>query len=98
MTVTAAREHVCDLQLAPSGDTVATVGDDNVVKFWDVANWKQRETKVTYKHEGTKVLQFSPNGKYLVTLSEDGWLKCWDAPDDCHRRALEPTESAQPRQ
>jgi len=77
----AAPEHVHDLQLAPAGDTVATVGDDNVVKFWDTANWKRRETKLNYKHDGAKVVQFSPDGKYLVTLSDDGWLKCWDAPD-----------------
>lgn len=78
----AAPEHVYDVQLAPSWDTVATVGDDNVVKFWNAAaDWKQRESKLNYKHEGAKVIKFSPDGKYLVTLSDDGWLNCWDAPD-----------------
>jgi WD40 repeat protein len=77
----AAPQHVHDMQLAPSGDTIATVGDDNVVKFWDTATWKQRGTKLGYMHDGAKIIKFSPDGKYLVTLSDDGWLKCWYAPD-----------------
>jgi WD40 repeat protein len=80
-TFKAAPEHVHDMQLAPSGDTIATVGDDNVVKFWDTTTWKQRETKLGYRHNGANVIKFSPDGQHLVTLSDDGWLKCWDAPD-----------------
>jgi WD40 repeat protein len=84
--VRAAPEHVFDLQLAPSRDTVTSIGDDNVVKFWETSTWKQRETKPAFKHEGAKVIQFSTDGKYLVSLSEDGWLKVWNAPDFCHDR------------
>jgi hypothetical protein len=85
--VNAAPEHIYDLQLAPSGDTVATIGDDNVVKYWNTADWTQRETQIDYKHEGAKVFQFSPSGRYLVTLSDDGWLKVWDAPRFCRDRS-----------
>jgi WD40 repeat protein len=79
----AAPKHVYDSQLAPSGDTIATVGDDGVVKFWDTATWKQRETKISYTHDGANVIKFSPEGSYLATLSDDGWLRVWDSPDFC---------------
>lgn len=89
----AAPERVYDLQLAPSGEAIATVGDDNVVKFWSTADWKQRETTGTFKHQGAKVIQFSPSGKYLVTLSDDGWLKVWDSPAFCYLRRHDPVKA-----
>jgi WD40 repeat protein len=79
-SVKAADRRVFGFALNAAGETVATVGDDGVAKFWDANNLKRRETKLSYKHEGAKVIQFSPDGKYLVTLSDDGWLKVWDAP------------------
>ncbi len=80
------------VRITPAGDAIATAGDDGEVKFWNIAEHKQLEAKLKYKHDGIDQLQFSSGGKYLVTAG-DGWLKVWDSPDftiDHHVQLPEP--------
>ena len=79
-TLAVSTKKVYDVTLTPAGDAIVTAGDDGEVKFWNVADHKQLDTKLKYKHDGVDQVQFSPDGKYLVTAGS-GWLKVWDAPD-----------------
>jgi WD40 repeat protein len=70
-----------DIALSPTGTVLATAGDDDEVKLWDMKTHAQVKTEKLFRHEGVDGVQFSTDGKYLVTYNgDDGWLKVWDAP------------------
>src|SRR5262249_27240045 len=61
---------VYDVSFPPSGDVVATAGDDGQVKFFDIAS-RQRLKTNEFKHSSIDLLQIDPLiGRLMVTGSD----------------------------
>jgi hypothetical protein len=61
---------------SPDGRYLASVGDDRLVKFWDVA--ERREVAGLEWHTGAVLaVAFSPDGQTLATGGADGVVKLW---------------------
>ncbi len=74
-------QKLYDVVLSPNGNTLATAGDDGVVKFWSTTAWTQLEPEKQYRHSEVDLIRFSPDGKYLITGSDSGLIKVWDGPE-----------------
>ena len=62
---------------SPSGDRVATGGEDNLARIWDAAG---REIAVLRGHRGdVHAVSWAGDGASLVTLSRDGTERRWGA-------------------
>ena len=69
---------VFTLAYSPDGRWLASGGDDNAVRLWDISS--QSEIRHLEAHVNwIKVVAFSPDGQLLVSGSMDGTLKLWDA-------------------
>jgi WD40 repeat protein len=63
--------------VSPNGRVVASAGEDQVVKLWDLAT--KRILHSLKAHTATVCgLTFSPNGKQLASGSRDGTIVLWD--------------------
>jgi WD40 repeat protein len=68
---------VCAVAFNPVGQEVASVGEDGIVKLWNVA--QGRLTKTLKGHEGmTQSVAFSANGKLVASSGKDNSIKIWD--------------------
>jgi WD40 repeat protein len=75
------------LAVSSDGRTLASAGDDHVVKLWDLHTRSVRHTLAT--HADTVCgLAFSPNGKRLASVSHDGTVVLWDASSGDEIRVL----------
>jgi WD40 repeat protein len=64
---------------SPNGQLLASGGDDNTIRIWDVATGEVRQT---FNHLGPVYsVAFSPNGKTLVSGSRDTTVKIWEIED-----------------
>ena len=61
---------------SPDGKTVASAGQDNVVRVWDLAGNKQLEVLRGHASH-VRDCAFSPDGKSLLTASRDQLIKLW---------------------
>lgn len=62
---------------SPDGKIIASGGNDNCIRLWDVATGK--EIGILSGHEDFVVsISFSGDGKYLLSASMDGTAKVWD--------------------
>jgi WD40 repeat protein len=67
----------CVFAIAPDGKTIATGGQDGVVRLWDMATARERRSFAG--HQGwITCLQYSPDGKTLASGSEDTTVLIWD--------------------
>lgn len=69
-------DTVFSLQFSPDSQHLVSGGDENVIKFWNIADGKLIKT---FKGHGDTVtsLSLSPDGKVLASASLDKSLKLW---------------------
>jgi len=76
---------VCRVAFSPKGDLLATGGNDNVVKIWDLNNVQNQQpqlvTEMPYKAAVRAICWHPKRGGYLATGggSADSLIKVWNA-------------------
>jgi hypothetical protein len=79
-TLSAQAGAVASVAFSPSGQLLATAGDDGTVKLWRVADGVLLRT--ISAHAGyVASVTFSPDGSLLATAGEDGAVKLWRVAD-----------------
>jgi WD40 repeat protein/DNA polymerase III delta prime subunit/UDP-2,3-diacylglucosamine pyrophosphatase LpxH len=68
------------IAFSPDDKTLISVGDDQAIKFWDVAEKKCVNTLQGYTNRFWSVV-FSPDGKMLASGSDDGTVRLWNPED-----------------
>ncbi|MBT3266666.1 T9SS type A sorting domain-containing protein [Candidatus Poribacteria bacterium] len=77
VAVLGSHRWVRHLAFNPDGGTLASCGDDDAVRLWDVAGRREIATLVGHTG-GVKCVAFSPDGAILASGSEDATVKLWD--------------------
>jgi WD40 repeat protein/serine/threonine protein kinase len=83
--------EIHDLALSPDGDTLATVGEDGLVRLWDT---RTRRLRARWPAHSSVIysVSFSPDGTALATAgAEHREVKLWNVAQQC-----EGPEPAQP--
>lgn len=73
-------ERVNAVAFSPTEDRVATVGDEPIVRIWDVGTEKAIHSLVGHKGPVLAVA-YSPDGKQLATGGTGKTVKIWDSQD-----------------
>ncbi|WP_299625007.1 WD40 repeat domain-containing serine/threonine protein kinase [Pelagibius sp.] len=79
---------VQDLDFAPDGRRLVSVGDDGAVHFWSVADGLGRhERSLGQTPDILWGVRFDPQGTSLATAGEDGTVRLWGASEGAAERA-----------
>ena len=79
---------VNDIKFSPDGQMLASGGDDNTVKLWDVASGTLKTTLEGHT-DGINSVAFSPDGATLASGSEDSTVKLWNVATSILKTTLE---------
>lgn len=67
---------VNSIALSPDGNTIATGGNDGLIRLWSLKDGKA--VNIPLEHgSAIAFLEFAPGGQELVVLSQDGTCKLW---------------------
>jgi hypothetical protein len=80
-------DAVESVAFSPDGTTLASGGDDNSVRLWDVASHRQVGSPLI-DDSGFSSVAFSPDGKTLASGSGDNSVRLWDVAS--HRQVGSP--------
>jgi WD40 repeat protein len=70
-----------NVAFSPDSRTLATGGEENTVKIWEVQTG--RELATLRGHGGdVYTVAFSPDGRWLASAGEDSTVKVWDGHND----------------
>jgi WD40 repeat protein len=69
---------VRELAFSPDDKTLASVGEDNTFRLWDVATGKLKVTRTEHTSKVQSV-EYYPDGKAIATASSDRTVRLWDA-------------------
>jgi WD40 repeat protein len=71
------QDRVIALAVSPDGKTLATGGDDKIVRLWEVASGQERRRFVGHRNF-VSTLAFSADGRLLASGSWDTTVLVWD--------------------
>ena len=71
-------KDVTTVAFSPDGKVLATAGDDNVIRRWDLATGKELAS-ADDRQGPIKDAVFSSNGKAIITYGDNGMVRGWDA-------------------
>ena len=81
------RHTVCGACFSPDGRTIATCGDDNLVRLWEVPVRHPDQPEalspiavLTGHTDSVKAVAFDPSGDRLASAGADGVIRVWDVP------------------
>ena len=77
-TIPAQQATIWTVRFSPNGKTVASGGDDGVVRVWDLENGKLRATLAGHNGNIRNCI-YSNDGKKIITAGFDSTLRIWDA-------------------
>ncbi|MBD2610955.1 ribosome assembly protein 4 [Nostoc punctiforme FACHB-252] len=70
-------DRVNSVAYSPNGQQLASAGDDNTIKIWDVSSGQLLKTLKGHSDRVFSVA-YSPNGQQLASASVDNTIKIWD--------------------
>lgn len=72
---------VRSVAFSPDGKTIASGGDDGIVRLWDAATQRKIGAPFIGHNQGVTSVAFGPGGKTLVSSSFDGTVRLWSVAD-----------------
>lgn len=76
-TITVHKKTLQSFTISPDGEKVATVGADDTVKIWNIADAKL-DREIETKQDGARDVLFTKTGKGVLTAGGDNTIKMWN--------------------
>jgi WD40 repeat protein len=75
--LTQEKKHFQDAAFSPDGRILATVSNEETVRYWDPASWRQRE-EFAWQAGKLKCVAFAPDGMRAAAGGDKGHVVVWD--------------------